>query len=426
MNLKNMFVTVLAVFLALNSYAENENNKLLLSVEDAVSLAKENNISIKTAKNSLKNLETVNRYSWNSVAPSANLRGDFNENLEDNASSYGITGSVSMSLSSNLYSSIQAAKLNYKKGLLSYEEAERTIELNVRKSFYKIILDQEKLKLKKRNLSTSYEQYQNNQEKFKNGKISELDAFTSRVNYESKKPDVEDAETTLINEMASFKQILGIPLNQEIELKGNLDSVLKMKAVSVENLPKVQEEAPDVQKAEYDVDIAKNQLLSSRFSAYGPTVTGGYSYGKSKGYSGNETTTNQLSLGVNIPLDGALPWSTKSAQVKANKNALNTAELNLENTKTSVAVQTESYIRKINQALSMISSLKETEQLASKTYEMSKTAYNYGKTDLLTLQSASDAVLNAGVNLKSQAYTLLTSVLELEDLLGLKFGTLEK
>lgn len=57
---------------------------------------------------------------------------------------------------------------------------------------------------------------------------------------------------------------------------------------------------------------------------------------------------------------------------------------------------------------------------------MNLTAYNYGKTDLLSLQSASDSVLSAGVNLKSQAYTLISTILDLEDVLGLEFGTIEK
>lgn len=88
-------------------------------------------------------------------------------------------------------------------------------------------------------------------------------------------------------------------------------------------------------------------------------------------------------------------------------------------------MQTESYIRKINQAVKQIDSLKATEELANQTYQMTLTAYNYGKTDFLSLQNANDSVLSAGVNLKSQAYTLISTILDLESVLGLEFGTLE-
>ena len=90
-----------------------------------------------------------------------------------------------------------------------------------------------------------------------------------------------------------------------------------------------------------------------------------------------------------------------------------------------MAVKTENYIRQINLAISQIESLKATEELAQQTYKMNLTAYNYGKTDLLSLQNASDSVLSAGVSIKSQAYTLVCALLDLENLLGIEFGTLQ-
>lgn len=120
-----------------------------------------------------------------------------------------------------------------------------------------------------------------------------------------------------------------------------------------------------------------------------------------------------------------MPWSTRAVNIKEKKNSLDTAEKTLENAKTSVAVQTESYIRKINLAVKQLDTLKATEDLAKKTYDMTQTAYNYGKTDLLSLQNANDSVLSAGVSLKSQAYTLISTMLDLEYVLGLDFGTLQ-
>lgn len=422
MNLKGIFLLFLP-FLLMNILSAQ---KKILTIDDAVLLAKENNISVKTAENTLDNLELLNKYSWNSVSPTASLSGNLSDDIESDSSSFSFSGSVNLNLKTNLYSEIKGAKLNYEKGLLTYNEAVRKIELSVRKSFYNLIYQKENLVLQKRSLETSKTQYLNNQEKFQNGKISELDAFTSRVNYESKKPLVESAEINFQNDLATFKQLLGISQQTEIELDGSLDEILNLKEISFGLLPKVDEPAPDVKSAEYNVEIAKNSLLDSRFSAYAPTVTGSYSYGKSKNSNQDDwTTTNKLSLGISVPLDGVLPWSARAVNIKTNKNALDTAEKNLEDAKTTVAVQTESYIRKINQAVKQLDSLKSTEELANQTYQMTLTAYNYGKTDFLSLQNANDSVLSAGVNLKSQAYTLISTILDLENVLGLDFGTLE-
>ena len=74
----------------------------------------------------------------------------------------------------------------------------------------------------------------------------------------------------------------------------------------------------------------------------------------------------------------------------------------------------------------MLEVSKQNVELAKKTYEMTEKAYNYGKTDFLTLQNAVDNVTNAEITLSSQAKTLLETLLDTEYLLGLDFGTILK
>ena len=176
-----------------------------------------------------------------------------------------------------------------------------------------------------------------------------------------------------------------------------------------------------------NVAIAKNALLSSRFYAYSPSISGGYTYGKSKSSTFDKwTETNQLTVGVSIPLDGALPWSQSAVGIKSAKTALAQAKENLANEKTAATVKNASYIRKINQAISQIDSLKANVELAEQSYKMTRTAYDYGRKDLLSLQNAADNLLTAEVNLKMQTYTLIGTVFDLENALGIEFGSLSK
>ena len=239
------------------------------------------------------------------------------------------------------------------------------------------------------------------------------------------------------NDLSSFKQVLGIDQKVEIELTGNLDDVLSLKNITMESLPASDKPAPEVQSAEKSVEIAKNSLAASRFSAYGPSVSASFRVSETNSHvrdaMGQPTSETEwgdlaktLTVGVNIPLDGLLPWSSSSAQIQNSKKSVKSAELNLENAKTSVQVQTENYLRKINQSISQVTSLKSNVDLARETYSLTQTAYNYGKTDLLSLQNASDSVLSAEVSVKQQAYSLIGAVLDLENLLGIQFGTLAK
>lgn len=393
-----------------------------ITIDDAVNLAFENNIDIKMSDNSLKLLKKQKDFSWNSISPTLNASGNFTQNFEGNVNSLSISGGVNLAISSNLYTSIRNANLNYESGKITAEQKRKAIELNVRTAFYGLLYEKENISLQKRGLETSENQYKQNQEKFKKGQMSELDVLTSRVNYEQKKPSVEAAIVAYQNDLALFKQIIGIDQNQELEIIGSLDDVLNIKSINLSDSDVV---PPDVLLAEKSLEIAENSLLASRFSAYIPTISAGFNYGKAKSSGSDEwTTTNNLSVGVSIPLDSILPWSAKNINVAVSKKNVEDAKLNLEKTNTTVSVQIGNLVRKINQAIYQINSLKSNVELAEKTYNMTRTAYNYGKTDLLNLQSASDNVLSASVNLKYQAYSLISTILQLENLLGIPYGTL--
>ena len=63
-------------------------------------------------------------------------------------------------------------------------------------------------------------------------------------------------------------------------------------------------------------------------------------------------------------------------------------------------------------------------EIAQKAYDMTLTAYNHGSRDLLTLQNASDSLLKARTERELQVYNLICAVLDLENTLGIPFGSL--
>lgn len=423
---------ILFLFILFSVFSWNvfsaENGELskekILTLEECISLAKENNLSIKVQKNTLNDLKRKNETSWNSVSPSIKGEAAFQDDFVNTTESFAISGSLGLTLSTNLYSTIKGAKLNYENGLLTYNQAVKQIEMSVWKTFYDLIYKTEYFSFQSQNLLTAKKNYEQNLEKFKNGKISELDVMSSRVSYEQKKPVLEEARIDLTNNLELFKNIIGVDFDDEIKLDGSLDFLLELKDIK---LPPKENPSPDVQAAKFAVEIAENNLLAQRFSSYSPVITGTYKYGQALNIDNslwNETSS--LSVGVSIPLDSYLPWSSNAVSINSKKESLESAKLNLEDAEKSIRVNTENALRKINQIISMLEVSKETVALAKKTYEMTETAYNYGKTDFLTLQNASDNVLNAEVSLKNQAKTLMETLLDTEYLLGLEFGTILK
>ena len=423
-----------AILLVPLPFGAQEQKTKTLTVGDAVQTAVAQNVTIKRNQITVQAGKRAKDHSWNSISPTLSAGAGLTKPNDVSNYTYDWTGyasaAVSVSFSPSLFTSIRTAQLNYESDLITYEEACRSVELSVRSAFYGLLYEQENLALQERNLETAKQQYETNLSKYQSGRISQLDVLTAQVTYEKLKPTVESAEITLKNDMESFKQVLNIDLNTDITLSGSLDDVLSLGTVSLgtAKIEELVEKSSSVATLEKELEIAETALTASRFSAYGPTVTGGWTYKPTvtDKTTGDPSDYGTLSLAVSIPLDGCLPWSEKADAVATANDSVQDLKLQLQNEKTTVQVDIQNYLRQVQQVQTTITSLKANIDLAQQTYDMTLEAYNHGTKDLLSLQTASDSLLEAKVSLKSEAYTLIKAVLNLENTAGVQFGTLGK
>lgn len=418
--MKKFFVIPVLLCCAVTLFSQENVRKL--TVEDAVILAADNNISLKRQRLSLDSLEKKNKYSWNSISPSANISGSMSIPFEESGISYSVSASVSLNFTPSLFTSIKAAKLNYENGIVSYESAVRTVELNVRKVFYSLLYTKENIALQNRNMETAKVRYESNLAKFNKGQLSELDLLSSQYSYDSLLPTLESSKISYENNIATFKQTLGLSQDVEIELIGNLEDFMNIKEITVD---KVVEEIPSVKTIQASIEAAENQLLATRFSAWGPSISASYTYGKSGSFdSTNLRGTNGLSISLRVPLDGYLPWSTGALSIDNQKTNIKDLKLQLENQKETASLEINNSVKKIRQAQLQLNLMKNNVDLAQKTYEMTSNAYNHGSKDLLSLQNAADSLMSARISLQSQIYTMISAILDLENTIGVPFGTL--
>lgn len=419
--------------------------KYVLSVEDAVNLARKNNISIARSQITLDAARRNKNHSWNSVSPSVSLGATSSLPVDaltggDQESKYtasvGISATVSLSLTANLYTQIQAAKINYEQQKISFEDAVRSIELSVRQSYYGLLYEKENINLQQQNLNMAMRQYERNSEKYNSGRLSEIDALSAEVNYKSKIPTVESAVTAYINDLSSFKQVLGLMLDDEIELAGSLDDVVNLNEIKIDEKNIKSSSVMALQKK---IESARNSVLDKRFSAFAPSLSARLNWQEQSWYVGWEDYENaagktvtkadpskssSLTLSATIPLDGFLPWSAKNDAVDAAKDTLADLELQLANLLKDQKRSIDSSLRTIKQSQEALKYKQANVELADKTYKMTLEAYNKGAKDFLSLQNSEVTLLNAQVSLKSEIYTLAKNIMNLENIIGVPFGTL--
>lgn len=417
---------IFVLFFSIAAFAFADENIIELSLEDAVKSALENNVSIKQSEISLDAKKRESDYSWNSISPSISGTGRYSKNIpgtSDDKASLSAGISLSATLSPSVYTSAKNAGLSYSQQQLSYQNDLRSVELNVRKNYYSLLYKIEEISLKEKSLETSKNQYESNLAKYKRGTLSRLDVLSAQVSYQNDQLELKSLNAEMENSIASFKQLVGLPQDAKISLSGSFENILNLKNISIEGMELNSFSIESLQK---QIDSAKNSLLASRFTAYGPSLSASYSYNYSSIDGGSNWDDNgTLSLQASIPLDGFLPWSNSSLNVQSKKDSVKSLELELEDAKTSLEVNISTLMNKINQCLENIALRKSSIELAQTTYEMTLESYSHGTKDLLSLQTASDNLLSAKVNLISEAYNLICAVLDLENAAGIPFGTLE-
>ena len=418
------------------SFGQSDEAVRSLTVDEAVELAKKNNVSVARSQITLDAAARAKSHSWNSISPTASLSAsstvplDALSDVDSNyTASFGLSATVSLSLSANLYTSMNAAKIAYESGKLTFDDAVKSVELGVREAFYGLLYERENIVLQERNLEIAKTQYNNNLAKYNQGRLSEIDVLSAEVNYKSKIPTLESARTTFLNDMASFKQTLGLKLNEKIELAGTLDDLINLNEISVD-LKSVQ--SSSIKQLEYKIENAKNSVLSKRFSAYAPNLNASFNWSDEKWYVGYDGTPEDpkksasVRLSASIPLDGILPWSERNDAIDTAEDTVKDLELQLDNEKKNLGRTVMSSLRSIKQSQESIKYKQANVTLAQKTYDMTAEAYNRGTKDLLTLQNANTSLLNAQVSLKSETLTLIKTILNLENTIGVEFGTLGK
>ncbi|MDC7239658.1 MAG: TolC family protein [Sphaerochaetaceae bacterium] len=401
-----------------------------LTVKDSVNLAMEQNISLKRSRNQTALLEQLSDHSWNILIPSFSAAVSASFLNEPQTYDKVLNGTLSVSHSINL-SSVSAMELagkQYKAGKISLDALERQIELSVRQMFYSLLYEQEYIELRERFLDTSRKIYEQNRFQFEKGRISELDVLSSRVTYENMIPALQLAHIQHNASLASFKELLGVSLDQEIILKGTLDSIKSLADISPLN-----ERGPssEILSAQIELDIAetaleykKRELSSPTLSfewSYSPLYYGLDNYDVSDWESWNDSGTVRVSLGWSM--DSLLPWTAAADSLFGSETDLQDARLALEEAKINSSIRISSYQDQIEQLQSSIQSREAGIELARRSYEQTEEAYKRGTRDFLTLENAGDSLLEAQVNLLSDLLSLISTILNLEYESGLKLGT---
>lgn len=443
-----------------------EKEKVVLTVDDAVSYALQNNKSLKSAAIDLEMKKRAKQYSWNTFLPSLGVNATAARTSDMDSTLQSANGSISMSnlmlslhpelaaqgmtmtppmedeeklhwavIAPNISAqwnfnlamveSIRAAKASYEAGEISWEQTTKEMEVNVKKMFYGLLLQEESLNIQRDKLNNAKARYEQAAINYKNGLVPELSVLNSQVNYENQKPEVLSSEQAFKQQKDMFVFLLGLPFGTEIELEGTIDTDF----VSVDANELVSdylENNDEVRTLRKNIELLNISLNASRFSTFTPSLSINYGF-QPLVYAGGEwnslgDASDQGNLSFTLVYQNLLdmlPFSANMQKMKDTKQQIAQAEIGLEQLVQNTEIEIHTLVDNLYKCQANIDAMHRNVELAGRAYESTLRAYNNGTQELLEVRDAENSLNQARLGLTNEKFNYISALLDLESKLNL-------
>lgn len=477
--MNSKLIRFLAVFIAFAScgfaFAQesdsNKNEKLILTVDDAVNYALKNNQSLKSAAIDLEIKKRANSNSWNTFLPSASLSGtlarsndidtikssiessaafpaflqgaavrnDLKDGLDaskiiddmygsEEAALWHPVGNLSFSWAFNaaMLKSISATKKQYEAGLISWEQSVRETEVNIKKMFYGILLAQENLKIQKESMRNAEARWHQAEINYRNGTVPRLSVLNSQVTYENMKPTILSAENSLKQTKETFGFLLGLPYGTKIDLTGTIETSY-VDVNADELFKKYVEQNNEIKSLKKNIELIKTGIDATYLSTFTPSLA--VSFGLQPTVSNitkNWFDKDNYSEGGNLTITLAysnlfdmLPWSSNMQKLKDSKQQLAQAEIGLEQLYQNAEIEVHKLCDNLTVSRANIEAMRNNVTLAQEAYDSTLKAYNNGTQELLAVRDSESSLNQARLGLMNENYNYISAVLDLETKLNI-------
>lgn len=423
--------------------AAAELAKRVITIEEAVDLAMENNIQLSSQAVDVRMKKADADFAWNVFIPSVQATGTMaRSNTVSNpmgslmktlnpfykepelvekdhwTAMGGLT--ISLNLNAALLEGLRATRQGYEAGLLTLEQARRQTAQNVKKSFYGILVQEESLKLARSKLASSEERLRQTGVNYKNGLVPELAYLQTQLAVETQKPAIQEAELNLAQQKSMFAFLLNLPAGTELELSGeirptlvqhNADDLVSKHlgsrldlAILSKNIEMLETQKRATILQIYTPSLALSQSFSPRISAIDDPWLEKDSWSDSGAFS--------LTLAWN--LTNMLPFSQTArgiADIDDNRVKLEQSML-----QASYAAELEirNLVRKLDKSRAAIAAMEMNVSIAEKAWKLSEAGYRAGTIEYLDLKDAENSLMQARLGVLAEKFTYLSTSLDLE------------
>lgn len=315
-----------------------------------------------------------------------------------------------------LYNAYKISDLGQDIAELNLARKQQEIRYAVTNAFYGLLVLEEYLAQAQASLDQLERFAASVETRYKAGLVSQFDLLRARVQAENLKPAVIQAENALNLAREGFKLLLGMDLDTDFRLSGELRMVDEEFVLEdlVNQALENRAELKNLKKAERIAQLSQAIIRRTNL----PTVVGGATYDRSKPFSftgddwGSSLTFN---LGFQWPLFSGFSNLHKSREAAL---MLKETRLALDNLERAIQVEVKQAYLSFLAAKKAIDAAEENVSQANKAFEIIETRYKNGLATNLEVLDTELAYRQSQVNYLTALKTYNTSLAEIYKAIG--------
>lgn len=434
---------LLTILLCICSFTIHAQEKITL--EEAIEIALSESNTIKIADMTIEKTGYAKKGAYSALYPNISATGNYQRTLKkqvmamemagqameievgmSNNVSAGVTAAMPL-VNAQLWQSLKLSALDVELAIEQARSSKISLVSQVKQSFYAVLLAKEAYNVYKEVYDNAQKNFEDVEKKYNVGKASEFEYLRAKVNVNNAEPEVFNAESSVELAIWQLKAIMGIDLNTELDVEGELKDY-------TEELTVMTLAASDTVSFENNTNLLQlrlqNEMLSQTIKMtkfqYIPTLSASFAYnynamGNTFDMSWNPYSVVALSL--NIPIFDGFSKRNNIRQYKKTQDIL---RLNIEDTERNLNIALENYRDQMNTSVKRFTAAEATLEMAQKSYDISEKMYEVGKATLVELNDAQLALTQAQLTMSQAIYQFMINKASIEELMGVEYITEEK
>ena len=417
-----------------STFQQNQGSGTLqLTLDQALEIALSESNTVKIADMTIEKSGYAQKGSYAALYPNVSVSSSYQRTLKkqvmvmdmggqameikvgrDNNINASATASMPL-VNASLWESLKLSGMDVEMAVEQARSSKIAMIKQVKQAFYAVLLAQESHKVMSQVYENAQKNYDKTEQRFNVGKASEVERLRAQVTMMNAEPNVSSAENAVLLATWQLKAVMGIALDTDIEVVGDLNSYTDELLT-----PYVSEEDLSNNSSLLQLDIQDRMLESTirmQKKQYLPTLAASINYNYSAmgddKLSWFPSSTAALSLSIPV-FDGFQKrYNIKQSQVTRNMLALQR-----EDAERNLRIAIRNYNDQMALCIKNYQAANATVEIAQKSYDISAKMYEVGKATLVELNDAQLALQQAQLAQAQAVYNFMVTKASLDELIG--------